>query len=510
MKRKSAVLIALALILVPLLGILGGISVSAARIYEDQRSYDIYRTDAAKMVLDGKVTENEPWDKVPWSEQFRSYSFNASADLTGFVETSNPGHLKALWSNDAAGSYLFILFELEDPDGEYTSCNGKDTWEADVFQFFADETGTKTAAGDVKGGEPGVCHRTGSKFLKVQESTVKVGDWFEYFVVREGTTVTVEAKYTFYDQQYAKAGGVIGMEVLTQTCNGKSFVRQYAWSDNPQSEPANAGRGILKGANAADLGAVVDENADTVFYSGGIAVAALNKNADGKVTLPARISGSAVCAWRNRADSKLYAAGTEFTVPAGETVRFDAVTPKAQLRSGASVRLSGTAAMKFEGTVADFAAYSGLLSGSGIVIVETDLLTEALLEEGITPAALTAAGIAFVKAESATAERFEAVLEDIQDVEKSYSAIPYVLARMSDGTTVEFAGDYSAEHNSRSVKAVADAAYADRVRIKSETYSFKIGQEYGIEGFERISYSLYTREQLAFLKELAAGRKTGI
>ena len=49
--------------------------------------------------------------------------------------------------------------------------------------------------------------------------------------------------------------------------------------------------------------------------------------------------------------------------------------------------------------------------------------------------------------------------------------------------------------------AVAEAAYADRVQIRSQTHSFKIGQEYGIRGFERISYAPYTREQLAFLKK---------
>ena len=507
MRRKSVVLVALCLVLVQLMVAFGAISASA-KTYEDQLRYDIYRTDSAKMVLDGKVSENEPWEKVPWSEQLRYYAVNDNADMTDFTEPEEPGHFKALWSSDAEHSYLYILVELTDPDGEYTSHNGYDDWQADIFQVFVDETGSKTEASDVVSGGDGVCRRTGSRPLKSAEGTQKIGSWFEYFISREGTSVTVEARYTFYDRQYAKADGVFGFEVIAQRGNGKSWVRQYAWSNNPQSKPDLAGRATLKNANAADLGSAVDENANAVFYNNGIAVAGLNKDASGKVTLPSAVSDTKVCAWKNRADSKLYAAGSEFTVTVGETARFDAVNPKTQLRTGASVRLPGTVAMKFEGSVADFEKYGDDLSKVGIVIAETALVTDELIANGVTPAALTAANIAFVKSETDKAETFEAVLEDITNCEKSYSAFPYIVVQTADGTTVEYAGDYSAENNSRSVIAVAEAAYADRVQIRSQTHSFKIGQEYGIRGFERISYAPYTREQLAFLKKLLTAEKT--
>ena len=173
MKRKSVVLVALCLILVQLMVAFGAISASA-KTYEDQLSYDIYRTDSAKMVLDGRVSENEPWEKVPWSEQLRYYAVNDKADMTDFTEPEGPGHFKVLWSSDAEHSYLYILVELTDPDGEYTSHNGDDDWQADIFQVFVDETGSKTEASDVVSGGDGVCRRTGSRPLKSAEGTQKM------------------------------------------------------------------------------------------------------------------------------------------------------------------------------------------------------------------------------------------------------------------------------------------------------------------------------------------------
>lgn len=491
MKKRTTRLIAVCLFVFQVALVFGGISAFAGlNTYEDLRSYSIYRVDPSKMTADGVVGADEPWEKVPYSEPVRVYWQNLEPDET-------PAKFKALWGSDASGAYLYFWAELNDPDGTYN--NG------DVFQFLVDETGKSTDPCQAGGGATGPCRRT--TILSLREETKTVGNWFEYTVKRtnDGKDVTVEAKYTFSDAKYAAANAEIGLDFLTDRKNSEgAMITQWAWCNyESQSKPNIAGRATLKKINAVDLGAVVDEDDDAVFYNAGLAVASCKKDENGNVTLPAEASGAVVCAWKNRSDNKLYAAGSTYKVSKANE-KFDAVTPNVALLEGARVRLATTGALKFEGTIEEFDDVKDYVKKVGILFVKTADLTEEIAGAGATPASLTAAGITFQKAEADAAARFEGVLENLTDKNEMWSALPYVTVELADGTTTEFAGTYTEENNSRSVAKVAQAAYEDRSQLKDTGYKNKVGSEFGVTGFEVLSFSPYNKTELAILKKIFA------
>ena len=491
MKKRTTRLIAVCLFVFQVALVFGGISAFAGlNTYEDLRSYSIYRVDPSKMTADGVVGADEPWEKVPYSEPVRVYWQNLEPDET-------PAKFKALWGSDASGAYLYFWAELNDPDGTYN--NG------DVFQFLVDETGKSTNPCQAGGSATGPCRRT--TILSLREETKTVGNWFEYTVKRtnDGKDVTVEAKYTFSDAKYAAANAEIGLDFLTDRKNSEgAMITQWAWCNyESQSKPNIAGRATLKKINAVDLGAVVDEDDDAVFYNAGLAVASCKKDENGNVTLPAEASGAVVCAWKNRNDNKLYAAGSTYKVSKANE-KFDAVTPNVALLEGARVRLAATGALKFEGTIEEFDDVKDYVKKVGILFVKTADLTEEIAGAGATPASLTAAGITFQKAEADAAARFEGVLENLTDKNEMWSALPYVTVELADGTTTEFAGTYTEENNSRSVAKVAQAAYEDRSQLKDTGYKNKVGSEFGVTGFEVLSFSPYNKTELAILKKIFA------
>lgn len=491
MKKRTTRLIAVCLFVFQVALVFGGISAFAGlNTYEDLRSYSIYRVDPSKMTADGVVGADEPWEKVPFSEPVRAYWQNLEPDET-------PAKFKALWGSDASGAYLYFWAELNDPDGTYN--NG------DIFQFLVDETGKSTNPFQAGGSATGPCRRT--TILSLREETKTVGNWFEYTVKRtnDGKDVTVEAKYTFSDAKYAAANAEIGLDFLTDRKNSEgAMITQWAWCNyESQSKPNIAGRATLKKINAVDLGAVVDEDDDAVFYNAGLAVASCKKDENGNVTLPAEASGAAVCAWKNRSDNKLYAAGSAYKVSKANE-KFDAVTPNVALLEGARVRLATTGALKFEGTIEEFDDVKDYVKKVGILFVKTADLTEEIAGAGATPASLTAAGITFQKAEADAAASFEGVLENLTDKNEMWSALPYVTVELADGTTTEFAGTYTEENNSRSVAKVAQAAYEDRSQLKDTGYKNKVGSEFGVTGFEVLSFSPYNKTELAILKKIFA------
>lgn len=491
MKKRTTRLIAVCLFVFQVALVFGGISAFAGlNTYEDLRSYSIYRVDPSKMTADGVVGADEPWEKVPYSEPVRVYWQNLEPDET-------PAKFKALWGSDASGAYLYFWAELNDPDGTYN--NG------DIFQFLVDETGKSTNPFQAGGSATGPCRRT--TILSLREETKTVGNWFEYTVKRtnDGKDVTVEAKYTFSDAKYAAANAEIGLDFLTDRKNSEgAMITQWAWCNyESQSKPNIAGRATLKKINAVDLGAVVDEDDDAVFYNAGLAVASCKKDENGNVTLPAEASGAAVCAWKNRNDNKLYAAGSTYKVSKANE-KFDAVTPNVALLEGARVRLATTGALKFEGTIEEFDDVKDYVKKVGILFVKTADLTEEIAGAGATPASLTAAGITFQKAEADAAASFEGVLENLTDKNEMWSALPYVTVELADGTTTEFAGTYTEENNSRSVAKVAQAAYEDRSQLKDTGYKNKVGSEFGVTGFEVLSFSPYNKTELAILKKIFA------
>lgn len=500
-QRKMVKLISFFVVMVMAMMSFGGVLAYAGfyQTFDDTRSYDIYRVDASKMTLDATIGTKEPWEKVEWSEQLRKYCQNETS-TDGYTFSTAPGHFKMLWANDATASYLYFFIELDDPDGEYTQVGGTDNWQCDVFQVLVDETGnTKSAPSSGVGGNGKAARRTGSLFLKAATQPVSVGNWFEYVVARNGNKVTVEARYTFSDQQYAKANGTIGVEIIAQRTNGSAWLDQYTWSNDSQADCSKAGRGVIKGGYANDLGNSADANADATFYNGGTLIESDNKDSSGNVKLPETASGMNVCGWKNATDSKIYAPGSTFNVGTG-AVRFDAVIVNVNLMDGARVKLSESPALKFTGKVLDFAVVGNDLTKVGIVIVETNALTETILEKAITPSALNAAGIKFINCEVDATENFDAVIDTISDTSVAYSAIAYGTVTLFDGSISEFGGEYNAEKHSRSISDVSKAAFADRVMIKNEVNQFKIGKDLGVAGFELFSYSPYTNVQLSHIK----------
>ncbi len=435
-----------------------------------------FKYSKSDITLDASVTTGEEWDTVEWTA------------LQSSLNTPNEGYsarFKGMWKEVEGVKRIYYFIEIND-----TTISTFTNWCGDAFFIILNDEGT--------------LKNTATLNLKtVENATVALGTTTTTYTSSDTRatdgTYRVEGYFPIADVE-TFLFDVLVQDAYDDSASSTGKYARFAWNKSKQNDVPPTGTGVL-GSKFAE--GDIDETADTVFYIGETAVASFDKNAEGKVTVPATIAEASFCAWKNRSDNKLYAPGTVYTVTGTETVKFDAVSPKVKMRDGASVRLSGTTAMKFQASITDYETYSSIISKVGIVIVETSLLTDDLLSAGVTPKTLTTANIPFTKCESDKAETFEGILEGIEDCEKVYSALPYLVVTMSDGSTVEYAGIYSAENNSRSVKNVVEIAYADRVLIKSQTYCFRIGKELGTTGFERNSYSLYTREQLAYLKKLA-------
>lgn len=489
--KKTACLIAVCMALLQILLVFGGISAFAEGEAE-RPNYNVYKVEPSKMTVDGLIGENEPWEKVAYSSPVKVVSQAKEPDET-------PARFKVLWGSDASGSYLYFWAALNDPDGTYDT----NPTEGDVFKFIWDEAGNSTSCSPA--GE-GPCRRISITPLRDDGKKGTKSDWFEWYVRRtnDGKDVVVEAKYKFSDSKYAVANAVLGLEFITQrvTHDDKKLIATWAWSSgDSQAKPQEAGRLTLKKINAVDLGTVVDEDDDAVFYNAGLAVANCSKNANGEVTLPATASGAVVCAWKNRNDNKLYAAGSTYKVTKANE-KFDAVIPNAALLNGARVRFAAVGALKFEGAIDEFNDVKDCIKKVGILFVKTADLTEAVVSAGATPASLTAAEIAFRKTETDAAATFEGVLDNLTDKNEKWSALPYVTVELADGSTIEFAGAYNKEHNSRSVAEVAQAAYEDRVQLKEGNYKNKVGSDFGVAGFASLSYSPYNKTELTILKKI--------
>jgi hypothetical protein len=192
-------------------------------------------------------------------------------------------------------------------------------------------------------------------------------------------------------------------------------------------------------------------------------------------------------------------------------VVFHAVTLRLgdyELLSGASALIEEPTALRFEvqENAVSVSALGGVVKEKGAVIVETAKLTDAVLADGTFSAEeLTAAGIAFDKVVFTTAENgiYYVVKENIADLSTSYSAIAYMTVEYDDHTTCVLTSDYRADRNSRSIKVIAEAAYADRETVSVEldglNYRFKVSKDYAVGEIKFFSYSPYTEEQLDLL-----------
>jgi hypothetical protein len=95
------------------------------------------------------------------------------------------------------------------------------------------------------------------------------------------------------------------------------------------------------------------------------------------------------------------------------------------------------------------------------------------------------------------------VKEGITDFGTAYSAVAYMTVEYEDDSTCTHTSEYSATRNSRSVKAISEAAYADRATVRAEqngvNYAFKVSKDYAVGEITFFSYSPYTEEQLDLL-----------
>ena len=103
---------------------------------------------------------------------------------------------------------------------------------------------------------------------------------------------------------------------------------------------------------------------------------------------------------------------------------------------------------------------------------------------------------------SSTPNSVSGICSSMTDIRFFRNRSSEVVPEMADGSTVEFAGKYSAADNARSVNAVASAAFNDRTLTKNETHPHKMGKDFGITGFEALSFSPYNKTELAILKKL--------
>ncbi len=258
----------------------------------------------------------------------------------------------------------------------------------------------------------------------------------------------------------------------------------------------------------ADMEAVlVDDSLDVLFKDGDDLVASFNKDGEGKVTLPTDIQGKAIAGWLD-AEGKLYAPGAVYTVTATEQITLTAAYIRVSTETGASVLMSDPSALRFYAKVNanDMTTYDARIKSAGMIFVETALLTEDILADGIiTAAELTEANIAFIDVAAEKAAEFNGALENIADATKEYSVSSYVVVTYEGDSEGRVYGAFEKDHHTRSVKAVAALAYADRSAVKTGEYVFRISNAHAIEpDFPGKSVSPYTEKQLDVLKALAA------
>ena len=203
--------------------------------------YNLYQADGT-MTIDGTADNaNEYWNNIPWSEEFNQ------TGIRGTQTQDFQTKFKAMW--DAEG-YLYILMEINDS----TTCTEQTgyVWTQDGFIFSISESGLD--GGTLTDSSASSYRRTSTQSTLNRDYGTKYA-WFEYAIDRDTTNgiVTIEAKYDFYNNSYAKAENTILFDIMSQDYigddniapNKESNYQQMCW--NGKSGYTANGHGIQYG-----------------------------------------------------------------------------------------------------------------------------------------------------------------------------------------------------------------------------------------------------------------------
>lgn len=462
-KIVAAALVTFQVILTAAVGLIPASAEAGTGANGRGRSYHAYKADAP-ITLDGKVTEGEAWDNLPWSEDQVMYE--------GTLNQTYYASFKAMWHKASDASYLYLLINYNDLD-KTENANKR-------VYFGIDETGAATSAGIMEGKwvtDP--CHFMGddadfalSKVGQVQYSNSKnegnKSHDFSFVIQREkdNPEVTIEVAYKFRNADNATDGKKIGFELQ---CRFATWPRG-GWNLNQWYRSA---------ATGADFGALYLEadSASTrktvTVQDKNMIVASSDVTADGKFTLPVADphSKAQLVGWKD-AEGKLYKPGKELTgLTANAT--FTAVTADFKTLDGAAVRFADPTGLRFysQASKADFDAIGAALTATGTLILPTDMLgegeltLEALAGKEESKDYLNIVNSGWLNAATAEADgyyQFSGAIVNIKtaNYDRNFSAVGYFTVTYENGETANFYGGYKAA-NATSVKTVATKALED-------------------------------------------------
>ena len=491
--KKRCLILAIMLIALQAVMLITPISVSAESL---NRSYNIYKTEAA-ITVDGVA--DAAWADAPYSELFVPNAEEVPEKGRGFE-----AKLQALWApvaDDATMINVYFLLTVKDPTPNVMS-SSMPKWASDTFGFNAYY------------GEA-LCW-TGQTAV---ENVVNNGTWFGN---NDGAFYRIKKAIVDNRQAATNPTDFYTVEIGCQLPKADAITFDFFVQDNFMGTP-NAGHQITYAWNGGYVSTVaegkgnilhskseIDETDDVLFEYEGQVVASAEKTTNNTVTLPDYELFGTLLGWED-ADGNLYPVGGTYTVTGDTQVRLSAVALQVtdyELLTGACALIEEPTAIRFEikENAAALTALGTVIQEKGAIIVETSLLTDAILADGTFSAEeLTAAGIAFDKIVFTTAEDsiYSAVKNNITDVSVSYSAVSYLSVKYADNSVQSITSNYDATLNARSVKAISEAAYADRETVRAEVdginYKFKVSKNYAVGEFTMFSYSPYTEEQLDLL-----------
>lgn len=469
MKRSIRKIVAAALVTfqVILTAAVGFIPASAeAGTGGRKRSYHAYKADAP-ITLDGKVSEGEAWDNIPWSEDV------VKIKDTGKVFQTYYASFKTMWYKDDTAAHLYVLINYNDyVHNAYESKNVH-------FNLGVDESGIATGKVDAEMWTTGDVVATqnsdtdgsfdASKSGVIQQSNPgKGGNGTSAFrfctqrVSNDNPQVTIEVEYTFRTPAKAEAGKKLGFDMNVMP----GYWGECAWNTPEWRGVAeNFGALYLESDSASTRKTVTVQDKNMI-------VASSDVTADGSFTLPTADphSKAQLVGWKD-AEGKLYKPGKELTLTANAT--FEAVTVDFKTLAGAQVRFKDPTGLRFLSQVkkADYDALGAAATATGTLILPTDLLgtgeltLEALKDKTEGKDYLNVTNDGWLNAETAEADgayTFSGAIVGIKkgNYNRNFSAVGYLTVTYADGTTANFYGGYAAE-NATSIKTVAEKALAD-------------------------------------------------
>ena len=433
-----------------------------------KRSYHAYKADAP-ITLDGKVSEGEAWDNLPWSEDVVFYD----AGGQGKVNQTFYASFKSMWYKTEDSAYLYFLVNYNDTDTT-------DNVNKRVY-FGIDETGTSSATGissvkwtdaDVRRSEDEDVSFVLSKAGEIQISNPqKQGNGYQAFrfcVQRTSGNpqVTIEVEYQFKKADNMTAGKKIGLEVQAGFA---PWAYKAAWNVDKwfgSMAASEMGALYLEADSASTRKTVTVQDKNMI-------VASSDVTADGKFTLPVADphSKAQLVGWKD-AEGKLYKPGKELTgLTANAT--FTAVTADFKTLDGAAVRFADPTGLRFysQASKADFDALGAALTATGTLILPTDMLgegeltLEALAGKEESKDYLNIVNSGWLNAATAEADgyyQFSGAIVNIKtaNYDRNFSAVGYFTVTYENGETANFYGGYKAA-NATSVKTVATKALED-------------------------------------------------